>query len=113
MMALMPSRPENYISLIRSGEVRIENVTNQLLTILESLSINGLHSDFELVLKAPDEQSLSRLLSQLRDLQVVFSGGSGWPPAEVFADLRERGLVSGEFREIIWRGPGQWFTRTR
>jgi hypothetical protein len=66
-----------------------------------------------LILKAADEATLSKLLAQLRDLDVLFGGGSGWPPAEIFDDLRERGLVQGKFIEITWRGPSQWITRTR
>jgi hypothetical protein len=55
-----------------------------------------------------------RLLQLLRDNGVAFAGGAhGWPPAEVFADLRDRGLVHGEFEELVFNRPGSSTVRTR
>ena len=57
---------------------------------------------------------LPATLSALRDLGVAFAGGEhGWPPAEIFADYRDRGLVSGEFWEVVFSGPGQAKRRKR
>ena len=54
-----------------------------------------------------DETSTARLLELLRDHGVAFAGGSsGRPPAEAFADLRERGLVQGTFDEIVFGSAG-------
>jgi hypothetical protein len=33
----------------------------------------------------------------------------GWPPAEIFDRVREKGLLREKFKEISWRGPGDWF----
>lgn len=56
-----------------------------------------------------DDESLARCLGALRDLGVVFTGidPAGWSPADVADSLRERGLVSGPFQEIVYvsRGP--------
>jgi hypothetical protein len=59
---------------------------------------------------AKDEVALAKLLGALRDLRVAFLGAGppGWTPGEVFADLRDRGLLHGTFRSITWRGPGAW-----
>ena len=57
---------------------------------------------------------LPATLSALRDLGIAFAGGAhGWPPAEIFADYRDRGLVSGEFCEVVFSGPGQAMLRKR
>jgi hypothetical protein len=56
-----------------------------------------------------DDESLARCLGTLRDLGVVFEGinPAGWSAADVAEWLRERGLVSGPFQEIVYvsRGP--------
>jgi len=46
---------------------------------------------------------LAEILAGLRDLSFCFvGGGSGWPPAAVFENLREKGLVVGKFLEVVW-----------
>ena len=54
------------------------------------------------------------LMQALRDHDIAFAGGShGWPPAEVFADLRERGLVHGDFDELVFGHAGTVTIRRR
>lgn len=61
---------------------------------------------------APDErQALAEELKQLRGLEVVFSAGRDWSPSEVFRQLRDEGLVEGEFLEIAWAAPDDWRVR--
>ncbi len=56
------------------------------------------------------ETSLASVFAVLRDLGIAFEGApAGWPPAAIFADLRERGLITGPYRELTFRGgPGAW-----
>src|SRR3990172_3408610 len=50
-----------------------------------------------------DEFALAGLLSRLRDAGAAFAGAvAGWPPAAVFQELRDKGLVHGPFVEIVW-----------
>ena len=57
---------------------------------------------------------LATILDGLRTADIPMKGGShGWPPSERFLQLCEQGLLSGEFREITWRGPDQPVTTTR
>lgn len=57
-------------------------------------------------LKYSSDEELAQLLSALRDHgYALVNAPSGWPPGAVFEDLRERGLVSGDYEEIVWRGP--------
>ena len=55
------------------------------------------------------EASLAEVFAVLRDLGIAFEGApSGWPPAEIFADLRDRGFITGSYRDLTFRGPGAW-----
>ena len=59
-------------------------------------------------------EALGRMFGALRDLGILFLGiDKGWSPGDVFEDLRERGLVNGEFEEIVWSGPGRSEWRKR
>ena len=49
-------------------------------------------------------EEMARLAGSLRDLGVAFGAGREWSPSEVVQDLKDRGLVSGEFTEIAWTG---------
>ena len=54
------------------------------------------------------ERSLADTLAALRDTGLALVGGpAGWPPGAIFEHLREKGLVRGGYREIVWSGPGQ------
>lgn len=109
-------QPENYVSLIQDGQVRVKGVTPDIAHELKALGGREKRLDRQTVwvLDAADNSRLGALLGTLRDLRVSFVGGpAGWPPAEVFDDLREKGFVKGEFQEIIWIGSDQWVIRTR
>jgi hypothetical protein len=61
-----------------------------------------------------DEAEMVMALRSLRDAGFAFVGGvSGWPPAEVFDALREKGELDGRFEEIMWRMPGEPIVRER
>ncbi|MCG3766502.1 hypothetical protein EXA23_09825 [Vibrio cincinnatiensis] len=53
-------------------------------------------------------QEKAELFDKLRVLEVNFSDGREWCPAEVFEYLRETGLLSGSFKKISWSGPGDY-----
>ncbi len=55
-----------------------------------------------------DDAAKARMFVALRDLGVAFSAGREWCPAEVFAWLRERGLLEGAYLRIAWTGPQQF-----
>ncbi|HET6836747.1 MAG TPA: hypothetical protein VFH24_01825 [Gemmatimonadales bacterium] len=52
--------------------------------------------------QTPDEPTLVRVLTMLRDAGVGFKGDNprDWTPSDEFMALRERGLVSGDFKEV-------------
>lgn len=55
-----------------------------------------------------DDLGKARLFAALRDLGVAFSAGREWSPAEVFAWLRDRGLLEGAYLRIAWTHPLQY-----
>lgn len=44
----------------------------------------------------------------LRQKGICFSFGREWNPADLFRLFRDKGLLSGSFREIAWTRPGEW-----
>lgn len=60
------------------------------------------------------ERELGAILMALRDAGVAFVGSPhGWPPAAVFEEFRQRGLIAGVYQEVTWAGPGRPATRER
>lgn len=108
--------PHNFISLVLNNEIRVEKVTEAASIILKELGGRQGHITGEKVwlIDFVDENHEARLLSKLNEAGFLFVGEpAGWPPAEVFDYLREKGLVNGKFTEISWVGSGKWQTRVR
>ncbi|MBA4703768.1 hypothetical protein [Pseudomonas savastanoi] len=61
----------------------------------------------KLSLTAPDQDFKAKIFSILRDEGVCFSAGPDWCPAEVFEFLRDQKILTGNYRKIIWYGPGK------
>lgn len=59
-------------------------------------------------------ENLGQILETLRDAGYAFVGGpGGWPPAAVFEELREKGLVKGPFVELTAYADGRSTEITR
>lgn len=109
-----PSHPNNYINLILNSKIYIRNVTDNKREILESLG--GIIDENEniWVIAFEGEKHLAKILSVLAESELLFVGGvSGWPPAEIFADLRDKNLVVGNFQEVTWLRKGEWIVKDR
>ncbi|WP_392383826.1 hypothetical protein [Marinomonas primoryensis] len=77
----------------------------------EELSNLGFSYDDELseyFTQSDDNTIKAGIFEKLRDLDVSFSGGKEWCPAEVFEYLRETGLIAGQFKKVGWSGPGDY-----
>lgn len=103
--------PQNLVALILES-IYLKNVSTEAIDILKEMGAtedvstgeNYWKMDFE-----NDDVLLEKLI-QLNKLGFLFVGeAAGWPPAEVFDYMKERKSVSGKFKEIRWRGPGNWF----
>ncbi|WP_369978595.1 hypothetical protein [Xanthomonas bundabergensis] len=55
-----------------------------------------------------DDAEKAKAFHALRDLGLAFAAGREWCPADVFAYLRDKGLLSGPFLRIAWTGPGRY-----
>jgi hypothetical protein len=59
-----------------------------------------------LELKMSSKQELAVVIQQLQKLGLPFGDEpAGWPPAAVFIQLREEGIVSGTVKTVSWVGP--------
>lgn len=109
-------KPKNYITLVQDKKIRIENTSSKFDSILQSLGgqKDELEGNLVWILRCEDDTDLGTILGKLRDAGALFeSSPTGWPPAAVFAKLRDQGLVGGEFKEVIWKGPGNWRVQPR
>ena len=100
-------KPPSYVSSILVGD---NEVTLEASTDVDARDLQALGGRRQLlrrrtwVFPGRDESSLGALLHGLRDLGVAFGWEpSGWPPAAVFAHLRDRGVVHGTIKAIAWR----------
>lgn len=49
------------------------------------------------------KQELVFYFDKIRNMNIAFSGGQDWSPADQFEDMREKGLISGSYAKIVWR----------
>jgi hypothetical protein len=110
--AVPGQRAPTHVSLILVGdnEVKVEAGADVDPKALRALGGHrSLLSRGTWTFPARDEQALGTLLHELRELGVAFAWQpSGWPPAAVFAHLRDRGMVEGPIKAITWRAPGDF-----
>jgi hypothetical protein len=106
----MPEPP--YVSEAAGDTVVISVADDALRRDIQSW---GPHrSDGSIITAGVDsDRAKAALFAKLRDSGVAFAGGHGWSPSAVFEELRDRGLIAGSFREIVWRKPGTWSIRER
>ena len=103
----------NYVSSVLNGRITIDSVGDDQATLPEGIpspspSIPTISVPFN------GQSELAALLVKLRDHGVALGGElAGWPPAAVFEDLRDQGLVTGPYTEITFSGPGKWHTKSR
>ena len=104
--------PANYVSLISKDLIYLENVSEDVVKALEAISAEMGERDARPIWKIIflSKTELAEKLTKLNELGFLFAGSPhGWPPAEIVADLREKKMLTGNFKEVRWRGPGDWF----
>ena len=103
--------PPNIVTLILDN-IRLERVTNQVIAAIKEIGAyeDKIQGKTVWIIDFSNDSELANKLHELNELGFLFVGGpAGWPPAEVFDDLREKKLVVDNFKEVRWRGPGDWF----
>lgn len=88
--------------------VRVKLVDSSLQNELSSLGFVYDPDLSEYTFSVSGNQEKAELFDKLRILEVGFSSGKEWSPAEVFEYLRETGLLTGSFKRISWSAPGDY-----
>ncbi|HEU0295798.1 MAG TPA: hypothetical protein VFR47_23875 [Anaerolineales bacterium] len=115
MNNMMNAPPPN-VSVILADTIRLENVSNDLIDSLKDLGAkeSTINDEVVWIIDFGDDNDLATKLQALNKMGVLFVGEpSGWPPAAIFTDLRERKLLEGTFKEISWRGPRKWLVHEK
>jgi hypothetical protein len=102
------SNVKAFVSEAASARIVVQVIDEEVLETLKNMGFT-LGDDKKLVLTASalSQEAKAEMLSKLRDCGICFSGGPDWSPSEVFEYLRDRGLLTGRYRKVIWRGPSQ------
>jgi len=111
-----PSIPDNYVSLILNNIIRLENVAQNVVEAIKGINAYADLFENKTIWKVPfsNKSELAEKLKVLNKLGFLFVGGAhGWPPSEIFIDLREKKFLDGSFREVTWLKPGDWVVRQR
>ncbi|WKD50705.1 hypothetical protein [Microbulbifer spongiae] len=88
--------------------VRVKSVDSSFQNELSNLGFVYDSDLSEYIFSVSGNLEKAELFDKLRTLEVSFSSGKEWCPAEVFEYLREAGLLSGSFTKISWSGPGDY-----
>jgi hypothetical protein len=98
----------SFVRMVQNGIVRIQDDGDIDPALLEQLGGCRTPTDrSQWTVQVTDDEALAHALSHLRDAGIPMAGGHGWPPSAVFAHLRDAGLLSGPYQEIVWSGPDQ------
>ncbi len=100
------------VSAVLADEVIVRCSTRQSLKFVRALGgSRTILRRSKWRLPYDDESELAELMSSLRDAGFAFGGAPhGWPPAAVFAHLREKGLIEGRYVEVVSTGDGEILT---
>jgi hypothetical protein len=103
--------PQNLVTFIQKN-IRLENVSSQNIVAIIGIGAyeRNIRGKIFWIIDYFDENELAEKLRELNILGFLFEGEpTGWPPAEVFDNLRKKNLLNERFKEVRWRGPGDWF----
>jgi len=107
-----PPAPQNLVLDILNHKIYLENMTSQMIEAVKELGAFQKEVAGEPIwlINYDDDADLAKKLYELNNLGFLFVGEpGGWPPAEIFKKLREKKLTEGNFKEVRWRGLGDWF----
>ena len=104
--------PQNLVTQILKN-IRLENVASNIVDAIKNIGAREVQILGKTLwtIEYAGERDLADKLRKLSELGFLFIGEDpgGWPPAVVLSKLREKGLLKGNFREVSWRGPDDWF----
>ena len=96
----------DYVEAVLPDSVSVRCSTSQLLS--ELVAVGAIASGNGVSIPFNSKDTLAVALTQLQRLQVPFADSpAGWPPAAIFAQMRDEGLVHGDITAVSWLSPGQ------
>lgn len=101
-------RPVAYVEKADDAAIRVRAPDRALHAALAALGFAAAAQPDVWLLQVPDDAHKAAAFAALRALGVAFADGREWCPADIFADLRERGLLRGTFLRIAWSGPRRY-----
>ena len=106
------SNPQNIVSNIVGKKIYLENMGSQIIDVIKGMGAKQMAYGAKLIwlIECADENELIKTLRELNQQGFLFEGGSsGYPAVDVFALLLDKKGVKEKFKEVRWRGPGNWF----
>ena len=106
------SNPKNIVSNIVGKKIYLENIESPIIDAAKEIGAKQIpYGDrFIWLIECIDENGLLKTLRELNQEEFLFEGGSsGYPAADVFAFLLDKNKLKENFKEVRWRGPGEWF----
>ena len=103
----------SYVTEISNVKIKLIVVDKSLVQSLKDIGARKLILDANAMeFKLNSEESKIRALKNLMKEEIYFVGGSsGWPPSEILKELRDKNVVEGKIKEVVWRGPDEMVTR--
>lgn len=95
-----------YVQQADGNTVQVVVLDADARAALQALGVAGQAAT--LCAEVGDDIGKARLFAALRDRGVAFLASREWSPAEVFAWLRDRGLLEGAYLRIAWTHPQQY-----
>ncbi len=104
--------PKNLVNLILD-DIYLKNVSTDKVDAIQKIGAHeetSLDGEVTWKISYVDEYDLAAKLERLNELGFLFVGaGPGWYPAAVFEHMREKKLLTGKCKAVIWRGPSDWY----
>jgi hypothetical protein len=98
-----------YVEKADADAVRVRVMDPNLDPALRAIGFSQTAEHDVYILDVLDDKQKAQVFDALRLLEVAFSAGKEWCPAEVFEYLRDDlGLLSGNFWRVAWTEPGQY-----
>lgn len=97
----------SYIRAVFASEVRLDCVPEIFREKLGSMGSVCKKDGTGPYISFSSKEDLAKVLTHLQSFGFAFGNEpAGWPPAAVFEQLRDEGLVHGKIKTVTWRGPG-------
>lgn len=96
----------DYVAAVLADAVRVRCASGPLAARVLARGATACDRGVEFAFDS--RPALAAVLEQLQRLQLPFADApAGWPPAAVFAQLRDEGLVHGRIIAVSWNAPDQ------